>query len=162
MSHGHHRKLLQAGARIGDFKLKRLDGGEVTLGEMTAQGPVVLAFFKVNCPVCQLTFPYLERIQSPGQLPVYGISQNCPEDTQDFNRHFGITFPTLLDTEGSGFPVSNAFGISSVPTLFVVEADGVISHVSEGWHKAEISQLGARIGINPFRSGDSVPEAKSG
>lgn len=162
MSHGKDRNLLQAGARIGEFKLKRLDGQEASLAEITAQGPALLAFFKVNCPVCQLTFPYLERIQAPGRLPVYGISQNCLEDTQDFNRHFGITFPTLLDTEASGFPVSNAFGISSVPTLFVVEADGVISHVTEGWHKAEMAQLGARAGINPFRPGDSVPEAKSG
>ncbi len=162
MAHGSHRKLLHAGAHAGDFTLARLDGGEATLREITAKGPALLAFFKVNCPVCQLTFPYLERIHAPGRLPVYGISQNGPDDTRDFNRHFGITFPTLLDTEKSGFVVSNAFGISSVPTLFLVEADGRIAQVSEGWRKSEIAQLGARAGINPFRDGDSVPEAKSG
>jgi len=58
--------------------------------------------------------------------------------------------------------VSNAFGISSVPTLFLVEKDGTISQVSEGWRKQDITQLGARAGMNPFRPTDSVPEAKSG
>jgi peroxiredoxin len=162
MTHGGHRKLLQPGGRIDNFTLTRLDGGPISLREITAKGPALLAFYKVNCPVCQLTFPFLERIQSPDRLPVYGISQNGPEDTRDFNRHFGITFPTLLDTEKSGFPVSNAFGISSVPTLFLVEPDGTIAHVSQGWQKTEIALLGARAGINPFRDGDSVPEAKSG
>jgi peroxiredoxin len=162
MAHGSHRKLLKSGTHPDDFSLARLDGGVVTLREITTGGAAVLAFFKVNCPVCQLTFPYLERIHASGRLPVYGISQNGPEDTRDFNRHFGITMPMLLDTEKSGFPVSNAFGISSVPTLFLVEADGRIADVSEGWRKAEIEQLGARAGINPFREGDTVPEAKSG
>jgi len=93
---------------------------------------------------------------------VYGISQNGEEDTRAFNRHFGLTLPTLLDAESSGFAASNAFGISSVPTLFVVEPDGTISDVSEGWRKHDIAQFGARGGVNPFRPTDSVPEAKSG
>ncbi|MBZ5576602.1 MAG: TlpA family protein disulfide reductase [Acidobacteriia bacterium] len=162
MAHGKHLKLLQAGAPAPDFRLQHLGGGEVTLRELVAKGPALLAFFKVNCPVCQMTFPFLERLQTPGRLPVYGISQNCVEDTVSFNRHFGITFPMLLDPEGSGFPASNAYGISSVPTLFLVEQDGTIAEVTEGWRKSEIERLGARSGVNPFRPTDSVPEAKAG
>jgi hypothetical protein len=84
------------------------------------------------------------------------------EDTRDFNREFGITFPTLLDTEESGFPVSNAFGISSVPSLFLVSTDGTIAQVSEGWHKGDVAQLGARGGVNPFREGERLPDSKAG
>ena len=162
MAHGKHSRLLQTGVRAPDFTLQRLDGGVATLGEIVAGGPALLAFFKVNCPVCQMTLPFLERIQAPGRLPVYGISQNCVEDTASFNRHFGITFPMLLDTEASGFVASNAYGISSVPTLFLVERDGTISEVTEGWRKSEIERLGTRAGVNPFRPADSVPEAKAG
>lgn len=148
--------------RAPEFQLHGLDGGEVKLHDLLKGSPVLLAFFKVNCPVCQMTFPYLERIQTPGKLPVYGISQNCAEDTVSFNRHFNITFPTLLDSENSGFPVSNAYGISSVPTLFLIESDGTIAEVCEGWRKSEIERLGKRAGVHPFRPTDSVPEAKSG
>lgn len=162
MTHGTGRKLLEKGAHVTDFTLQRLDGGQASLHEITAKGPALLAFFKVNCPVCQMAFPFLERIQSPEKLPVYGVSQNCAEDTRDFIRHFGITFPMLLDTEPRGFPVSNAFGISSVPTLFLVGPDGAISQVSEGWRKSDIAEFGALAGVNPFRPSDSVPEAKAG
>ena len=162
MPHGSRHQLLQKGKRATEFTLPRLDGGAISLSEITAKGPALLAFFKVNCPVCQMTFPFLERIQSPERLPVYGVSQNCAEDTRDFNRHFRLTLPMLLDTEASGFPVSNAFGISSVPTLFLIEPDGTVSQVSEGWHKGDIARFGARAGVDPFRPTDSVPEAKAG
>lgn len=162
MAHGGHRKLLPAGERAPDFTLQRLEGGDAALREILSKGPAVLAFFKVNCPVCQMTFPYLERIHAGNGLPVYGVSQNCADDTREFSKHFGLTLPMLLDTEASGFPASNAYGISSVPTLFLVERDGTISQVSEGWHKGEIAELGTRAGVQPFRPSDHVPEAKSG
>ena len=158
----HQRELLPSGAKAADFRLARLDGGESTLTDILARGPAVLAFYKVSCPVCQLTLPYLERIQASGRLPIIAISQNDAADSREFNRRYGITLPTLLDVEESGFPVSNAFGISSVPTLFVVEQDGSVSHVVEGWRKSEIAKLGAQAGVNPFPEGDSAPEFKAG
>jgi peroxiredoxin len=162
MASAHNRKLLAQGARVEDFRLPRLDGGEGTLADTLSRGPAVLAFYKVSCPVCQLTLPYLERIQASGRLPIFAISQNDAEDSRDFNQRFGVTMPTLLDPENSGFPVSNAFGISSVPTLFLVEPDGSVARVVEGWNKSEIEKLGAQAGVNPFREGDSAPDWKAG
>jgi peroxiredoxin len=162
MASRRHRKLLDAGARAPDFRLPLLEGGEATLHDLIANGPVLLAFFKVTCPICQLTFPFVERLHQPGTLPIYGISQNDAEDTREFNREFGVTFPTLLDTEDSGFAASDAFGISSVPTMFLVERDGTISHAIEGWLKKEIEWLGGKAGVRPIRPGENVPEWKAG
>jgi len=81
---------------------------------------------------------------------------------REFHRRFGVNLPTLLDSEKAGFPVSNTFGISMVPTMFLVETDGSISRVSEGWRKSDIEKLGALAGINPFQGGGSVPEWKAG
>jgi peroxiredoxin len=158
-------KLIDAGSRAPGFRLARLSGGEVTLRELVANGPVLLAFFKISCPICQLAFPFLERIHQAGTLPIYGISQNDPADTRDFNQQFGVTFPTLLDSEDGGFPASNDYGISSVPTMFLVapaEPGGLVSRVFEGWNKKEMAWLGAKAGVNPFRQGDNVPEWKAG
>ena len=145
-----------------DVRLKLLSGGDVSLREIAARGPALLAFFKISCPVSQLTFPFLERLHAAGTLAVYGISQNDARDTRDFNEDFGVTFPALLDDEDDGFPASNAFGISSVPTLFLVERDGAISHVIEGWRKKEMEFLAAKAGVPVFRQGDNVPEWKAG
>jgi peroxiredoxin len=162
MAAGKQSKLLNPGSRAPDFRLPRLDGGTVALQEIVANGPAVIAFFKTTCSVCQLTFPFLERIHKAGTLPVYGISQDDAEDTREFNRQFGLTLPTLLDTERSAFPASNAFGISSVPTTFLIERDGGISRVIEGWSKREIEWLGGLAGVEAFRQGDNVPEWKPG
>ena len=162
MATGKQRKLLDPGSRAPDFRLPRLDGGTTALQEILGNGPAVIAFFKTTCPVCQLTFPFLERIHQGGRLPVYAISQDDAEDTREFNRQFGVTLPTLLDTGRSGYPVSDAFGISSVPTTFLIERDGRISRVIEGWSKREIEWLGGLAGVEAFRQGDNVPEWKAG
>ena len=44
------------------FSLKSLDGKEFSLNAALERGPVVLSFFKVSCPVCKFTFPFLERL----------------------------------------------------------------------------------------------------
>jgi peroxiredoxin len=162
MAAGKQRKLLNPGSRAPDFSLPRLDGGTTALQEILANGPALIAFFKTTCPVCQLTFPFLDRLHKAGTLPVYGISQDDAEDTREFNRQFGIAFPMLLDTERSGYPVSDAYGISSVPTAFLIERDGRISRVMEGWSKRDIESLGGLAGIEVFRQGDNVPEWKAG
>ena len=155
-------RLLEAGSRAPGFHLELLTGGATTLADILTHGPILLAFFKVTCPICQLTFPFLERIHAAGNLPVYGISQNDPDDTREFNREFGVTFPTLLDTEESGFPASNDYGISSVPTMFLVEPGGRVSQVIEGWRKTDMQNLGAQTGASLFQPGEYVPEWKAG
>ena len=162
MSFAKQRHLLAAGAHVSDFRLPLLEGGEATLGDLIAKGPALLAFFKVSCPVCQMTLPFLDRIRSSGSLPVYGVSQNDVRDTRDFYRRLGLSLPCLLDSEEAGFVISNAFGISSVPTLFLIETDGSIGRVIEGWSKSEIQHLGELAGVKPFRPTDSVPEWKAG
>ena len=98
------RALLDPGSRAPGFRLPRLEGGEATLAELTACGRVLLVFFKVTCPVCQLTMPFLDRLNASGTLSVCGISQNDAADTREFNTYFGVNFSTLLDAEDDGFP----------------------------------------------------------
>ena len=155
-------QLLEPGSRAPDFRLPRLGGGEGRLAEWAARGSVLLVFFKVTCPVCQLTLPFLERLHTAGALGICGISQNDERDTREFNTYFGITFPTLLDSEEEDFPAGNAYGISSVPTLFLVEPGGQIGKVTEGWSKMEMEALGAAAGMKLFRAEDDVPAWKAG
>ncbi len=162
MASGKQHQLPPEGSRAPDFRLARLDGTEVSLAEILAGGPALLAFFKITCPVCQLTLPFLERIHAAGTLQVFAISQNDARDTREFNEDFGITLPTLLDAEESGYPVSNAYGISSVPTLFLIDPDGRISRIFEGWRKRDIEWLGQQNGTEVIRPGEYVPEWKAG
>ena len=152
--------MLEVGARAPEFKLRSLKGDTVTLRDVLPTAPALLVFFKITCPVCQLTLPFLDRISAG--LRVFGISQDDAEDTEEFNRRYGVTFPTLLDTYEGGYEASNAYGISTVPSLFLVERDGTISWTLTGFARSELSGLGARFGIQTFRDGEYAPEWKAG
>ena len=156
------RTLLDPGSRAPGFRLARLDGGDATLAELAACGRVLLVFFKVTCPVCQLATPFLERLHASGTISICGISQNDAVDTREFNTYYGVNFGTLLDSEETDFAASNAYGISSVPSMFLVESDGTISRVIEGWSKMDMEALGAAAGMTLFRPEDSVPVWKPG
>ncbi|MGA2215422.1 MAG: TlpA disulfide reductase family protein [Bryobacteraceae bacterium] len=150
------------GAPAPSFSLAALAGPARSLEEILAGGPALLAFFKISCPVCQLTVPYLERLAKNDALQVIAISQDDARATREFAGRFGLTFPLLLDSSADDYPASNAYGISSVPTLFVIEPDGIISRAFAGFSKRDFEQLGARAGVAPFGPEDHVPEWKAG
>ena len=164
MGSGKQRDLPAAGSRAPSFQLKDLAGNERTLGELLAGGPVLLAFYKVSCPVCQFTLPFLERLLqgAGGSVQFVAVSQDDVGASRAFNREYGISFPTLLDESRTGYPVSNAFGISQVPTSFLIEKDGTVGWVLDGFSKSEFEALGRRAGATPFQPGEYVPEWKAG
>src|SRR5579864_1824955 len=100
----HKQAMVEAGAHAPSFHLKALDGQTTSLDDLQAKGPALLAFFKVSCPVCQLAMPYLERLSTSSSVKVIGISQDDAADTREFNRRFGVTFPTLLDSSKEKYP----------------------------------------------------------
>lgn len=162
---------LPTGTRAPDFTLPTIDGGQFSLREALTRGPVVVAFFKISCPVCQYAFPFLERIYKAngnGRVTIVGISQNEKRDTGQFLKEFGVTFPVLLDGTHR-YPVSNAYGLTSVPTIFWIGQDGEIEISSVGWVKKEIEEINQRIaqlaneGSKPvFSPGEQVPDFRAG
>ena len=155
-------KTPAAGTQAPKFRLTSLDGPEQSLDEILSRGPALFAFFKVSCPVCQLTAPFLERLSANPSLQVIAISQDDARATEGFRQRFGLTLPTLLDSSDAGYPASNTYGISSVPTMFLVESDGVISKSFAGFSKRDFEDIGTRAGVAPFGPGDHVPEWKAG
>src|SRR5437868_5649520 len=158
-------RMLEAGDRAPDFELQDAQGRKWKLRDMLAKGPVVVAFFKTTCPVCQLAFPFLDRLhrgQADPALSIFGISQDDPESTREFTDEFGVTFPMLFDTAESDYRASNAYGISHVPSVFLVEPDGKISWAMEGFDKTALESLGGRAGVQTFTARDQVPAVKAG
>ena len=156
------KTMLAAGAQAPSFELKDLEGNQRSLADLLAKGPVLLAFFKISCPVCQMTAPFLSRLAHSSGIQVFGVSQDDASSTKGFNQRFGVTFPVLLDESRAGYPASNGFGIASVPSLFLVEPDGVISTAFAGFSKADLEALGNRMGAPPFQAGENVPAFRAG
>ncbi len=135
------------GAVAPDFSLISMDGAKFSLQNALAKGPVIVAFFKVSCPVCQYTFPFLERLYkniSDHKVSLIGISQNDRNATADFTEEYGVTFPVLLD-DTKAFLVSNAYGLTTVPTIFWIAEDGTIQISSVGWSRKDFEEIAGKV-----------------
>jgi peroxiredoxin len=162
---------LSTGTSAPDFTLPTMGGQQFSLREALAHGPVVVAFFKISCPVCQYAFPFLQRIyvayRNKG-VAIVGISQNERKDTAAFLKEYGVTFPVLLDDTHT-YPVSNAYGLTNVPAVFWIAQDGEIEISSVGWVRKEIEEINRRIAeaaegkLQPvFRPGEQVADFRAG
>jgi peroxiredoxin len=162
---------LTAGTSAPDFTLPTMKGEQFSLKEALARGPVLAAFFKISCPVCQFAFPFLDRIHrayGSRNITIVGISQNEKKDTAVFIKEYGVSFPVLLD-DTSTYSVSNAYGLTNVPSIFWIAQDGEIEISSVGWLRKEIDEINQKAaeitgkGSQPvFRPGEQVPEFRAG
>ena len=159
-----------AGNPAPNFSLKSLDGQESSLAGALKKGPVVLAFFKVSCPVCKFTFPFLERLYQrykSDNFTFLGISQDNISASRDFAQDFSVTFPILIDD--ASYTVSNAYGLTMVPTVFLIEPDGTVKVSSMGFVKGDLESiadsLADRLNITRvpvFLKTESIPANKPG
>jgi peroxiredoxin len=162
---------LVAGQVAPEFELATLDGKTFQLKDALAHGPVVLAFFKVSCPTCHYAFPFYERVYQAYRnkhVTLVGVSQNDAAGTAAFAKQFGVTFPILLD-DTRRYPVSNAYKLTNVPTIFWVAQDGEIEISSVGWSRADFEQVNRKIAeaasiptVALFRSGEDVLDYRAG
>lgn len=146
--------MLAEGAIAPDLAI-----GEWSLGTALQNGPVLLVFFKISCPTCQLTMPFLERLAGAAQ--VVAISQDDRIGTDQFRRRFHMAMPAVLD-EAPAYKASNLYGIRNVPSLFLVEPGGRISMSLTGFSKPHLERLGERFGVPVFEAGEAIPVFRPG
>jgi peroxiredoxin len=159
-----------AGHAAPAFTLHGTRGETFSLAGALKKGPVVAAFFKSSCPVCQFTFPFLERLHkahSGDAVSFVGISQNEGADTKEFLAEYGITFLGVTDEDS--YPVSNNYGLTTVPTVLLIAADGKVKVSSVGFCKADIEKIAKELGdyfrkkpTSVFLPTEIVPDYKPG
>ncbi len=147
------------------------DGGKFSLHDALQRGPVLAVFFKVSCPICQYAFPFFERLHKAygGQkVAMVGISQDDKRNTTAFLKEYGVTFPVLLD-DPAGYVVSNAYGLTNVPSWFLIAQDAGIKISSVGWVRADMEALNRNMADADhtslrrlFHPGDEVHDYRPG
>jgi peroxiredoxin len=162
---------LATGTKAPDFSLPALDGGRFSLQDVLRQGPVLAVFFKVSCPVCQYALPYFERLfksHDSQKVTFVAISQDDQGKTSAFLKEYGVTFRTLLD-DPNGYAVSNAYGLTNVPSWFLIGQDATIELSSVGWVKREIEEVNGKLArsqqVPPrplFQPGEEVRDFRAG
>ena len=161
---------LSAGKAAPEVSLSDMRGKQFSLRDALQHGPVVLAFFKVTCPVCQYAMPFLERIYRAhrGKAQIVAVSQHPRKETQLFLREYDITMPVLLD-DPEHYPASNAYHLTNVPTVFLIAPGGKIEVSSVGWERKDIERINRRVAEEAslpvpalFHRGESIVDSKPG
>lgn len=152
--------MLSAGDKAPSFTLPSVDDGSAVSDPWT-EGPTVLAFFKVSCPVCKMVAPMLTKLSEAG-VRVVAVGEDPPDAIKKYNEAEGQRVPTLSESEP--FDVSAAYGLEAVPTIFYIGPGGEILQAIPGWNRDTWNALAAEAGaseplstpddgLRPFRPG---------
>lgn len=137
--------MLATGTAAPAFKLKTLDGRETEV-QPASGAPTVLVFLATDCPTCQLTLPYMDKMAeafAAKGVRVYAISQDGPKATRAFVENLGLKTPVLMDEK---LEVSREYDPVSVPTTFLISPQGEVSRTYVGFSKSALNEAAARIG----------------
>ena len=122
-----------------DFTLDTLDGNQITLSELRGQ-IVVINFWATWCPPCREEMPALEKSYEQYKdsgvvlLGVNLTDQDSVSEVESFVQEFKLTYPILLDRDGS---VSALYQLKGLPTTLFVNREGVIRAVVVGGPMSE-------------------------
>jgi len=131
---------LGPGKQAPDFKLKTLDGKEVSLSDY--RGKVVLInFWATWCPPCREEMPLFERVYKKYRdkgFEILAISTDTStEPVKKFVKEYKLSFLILMDADN----VSGLYGIQGLPTSFLIDREGKIVKVRLGKYKEIESDL---------------------
>ena len=142
------RSSLNVGSIAPDFELTELKGESMRLSQFRGQ-PILLTFAATWCPDCRTETPVLQELHTshPELVIVTVDSKESPETVQGFVDEFGVTYPILLDTNGS---TSDQYRIFAIPTGLFIDAQGIIrAKIIENVTPQLLAEKLPLIGINP-------------
>lgn len=129
-----------------EFTLDLLDGGKLNLSELRGH-PVVLNLWASWCLPCRGEMPAIEKVYQrykDSGLVVIGLnltSQDSETDVRAFVQELGLTFPIVLDRDGS---VVARYQLLGLPSTFFIDRSGIIRSVIVGGPMSETT-IGSNV-----------------
>ncbi len=121
---------IEVGESLPDFTLRTFAGANSSRATLAGK-PTLLVFWNTWCPNCLRELPEINRLAEefgPRGLAVLAINTGI-NDSEDKARAYwknhGYVFPGGFDHD---FAMMQAFGVRGVPTIFLVDAKGVVRY----------------------------------
>ena len=155
---------------VGSLIVSPLENGDVAPpvhGVRFGDGPVGLFFYKVTCPTCQLAAPTMRTFERAFPGRVIGIGQDPERELDRFSQDHGMKIRSIEDAPP--YPLSDAYGVVSVPTLYLVGDDGRVLESVGAWDRTGFNRVAETIarltGTEPVvisAPDDGLPDFKPG
>lgn len=126
------------------FDLERAGAdGRVSLSAFSGR-VVLLDFWATWCPPCQISTPFLVRLQAEfPQLVIIGINQRQDEATVEaYMREHGVTYRQALDPAGD---TARAYGVRGIPRFILIGPDGAIIYSHAGFDESVALELARAV-----------------
>ncbi len=122
------------------FLLADTDGSEVSF---PSGRPAIVCFVKDDCPTCHVVMPVLDALhQAFGARIDFFVAGQTAQGNRALTETFAPGFPLLDD---ASLKVSFAYDIDTVPSLFLADASGALSHSLVGFVREEWQALADRL-----------------
>jgi cytochrome c biogenesis protein CcmG/thiol:disulfide interchange protein DsbE len=124
-----------------DFAMTTLEGKTIKLSELKGKR-VIIDFWATWCPPCVMEIPHfieLRKQVSGDELVIVGISDEDAETLKPFVKKKGINYP-IASADDLPAPYND---VTSIPTTFFIDRNGVIQEVLVGYHDLEQLKLHA-------------------
>jgi cytochrome c biogenesis protein CcmG/thiol:disulfide interchange protein DsbE len=126
-----------------DFSLPSVDGKTITLSRLKGK-VVLLDFWATWCAPCRLAIPHLNemyRVYRERGLEIIGVSLDTGgrERVRKFAVNMGIQYTIIMADD----EVVKNYGISPIPTTYLIDRDGSISSKWVGFSQNLMSKISA-------------------
>ncbi len=136
---------VREGEKAPPFALATAAGATIDLARL--RGNVVYVDFWASwCAPCRRSFPWMnalhERYRTQGlAIVAINVDKRRP-DAERFLRDVPAGFPVVFDAQGT---VPAAFDVKGMPSSYLIDRQGVVAAVEEGFHDDRKSALEERI-----------------
>lgn len=114
---------LAVNKRIPNFEFTTLSGETVRMHDYDGK-IIMLNFWATWCPYCIEEMPDLEEMNAEEDVVVLALNAREPKDVvADYIEEHPYDFEILLDEDGT---YSNMFYVSSLPTTFFINEEGIL------------------------------------
>ena len=120
----------EVGREAPEFALQGAYGGEYHRDSFRGR-PVLLVFWTSSCGICRHELPVLDGMYGEAVrngVEIAGVNIGDVEGARDVMRPYRLL--NLVDPDGSA---ARSYGVSGVPKLVLIGADGKIKRSASGW-----------------------------
>lgn len=123
-----------------NFTVTDKNGKQISLKDMRGK-PVVVNFWATWCPYCLQEMPDLEQayLEYGNDVVFMIVNATTANETQEkasaYIAEQGYTFPVYYDTQQSA---AHAYGLSSLPYTYFINADGSLAYTHRGMISADV------------------------